>query len=254
MLHKTMSKWLLVTIICIFINACSTSNGSKGYNSNEKKAELNLHLGVRYMEMGKLKTAKEKLGNALNFDSDNAEIYNALGVLNERLKKYDVAREHYKQAISRDNDNASINNNYGRFLCERGDYEAGKALLLQALAMPLNNRKWFAYTNIGLCEMRQGQQQLAEGYFRQALQENRSFPPALFEMQKISYRVRNYMSARAFLERYLAVANHNAETLWFAVQTERVLGNKELSEEYREKLLNQFPASKQAQQLRTSIR
>jgi len=120
--------------------------------------------------------------------------------------------------------------------------------------MPLNNRKWFAYTNIGLCEMRQGQQQLAEGYFRQALQENRSFPPALFEMQKISYRVRNYMSARAFLERYLAVANHNAETLWFAVQTERVLGNKELSEEYREKLLNQFPASKQAQQLRTSIR
>ena len=250
MSHKTIAKTILVTLICIFISACSTSNGSKDSSSKENRAELYLHLGVRYMEMDKLKTAKKNLDLALGLDSDNAEIHNALGVLYERLKEYDIARNYFKAAIKRDSNNASINNNYGRFLCERGDYEAGKTLLKKALVMPFNNRKWFAHTNIGRCEMWEGQQSLAESNFRQALQENGSYAPALFEMQKISYHLGKYMSARAFLERYLAVANHNAETLWIGVQTEKALGNKALSEEYRGKLLNQFPASKQAQQLK----
>ena len=34
------------------------------------------------------------------------------------------------------------------------------------------------------------------------------FAPALQEMQKISYENRQYLSARAFLERYLGVAKH----------------------------------------------
>ncbi|MFW5444243.1 MAG: type IV pilus biogenesis/stability protein PilW [Methylococcaceae bacterium] len=254
MFHKAIIKWILVSLICVFINACSTINGSRAGSTNEKQAELYLQMGVRYLEMNKLKTAKEKLETSLAFDSKNAEIHNALGVLTERLKQYDIAREYYQDAFSRDSKNASINNNYGRFLCDRGEYDKGKNLLKQALAMPLNNRKWFAFTNIGRCELRQGQQQLAESNFRQALQQNSRYSPALFEMQKISYRDGKYMSARAFLERYLAVANHNEETLWYAVQTERVLGNKELSEEYRDKLLIQFPASKQAQQLKTAIR
>jgi type IV pilus assembly protein PilF len=69
-------------------------------------------------------------------------------------------------------------------------------------------------------------------------------------MQKISYREGKYMSARAFLERYLAVAKHRAKTLWYAVKTENALGNKVLADKYKTQLFTLFPASKETQQLK----
>jgi type IV pilus assembly protein PilF len=87
-----------------------------------------------------------------------------------------------------------------------------------------------------------------------ALQINRHYSPALFEMQKISYHSEKYMSARAFLERYLSVAKHSAASLWYAVQTERALGNQKLAESYRGKLNTLFPASKEAQQLNIEVK
>ena len=229
-------------------------NETKRPLTDEELAEVNLQLGARYLEMNMLSVAKNKLEIALKLDSNNAGIYNAFGVLYERLKQYAIAKQYYKDAISLDDNNFSIKNNYGRYLCETGEYQSGLMLLNEALDMPFNNRKWFTYTNIGICEMKQGRMELAEDNFRQALQLNRSFSPALSEMQKISYRTGKYMSARAFLERYLAVAKHTPETLWYAVQTERALGNQELTEEYRETLFSLFPMSKQAQQLKTAIR
>lgn len=254
MQHKSYVKKILVTLLCMFLYSCTATKGSVGTTSKEEIADTNLQLGMRYLELNMLKTAKERLDFALSMDSKNEEIHNALGVLYERLKQYDVAGGYYKNALKINPDSASINNNYGRYLCERGDHVQGMQLLQKALNKPLNNRKWFAYTNIGRCELTQGKQDFAEGNFRQALLLKGSYSPALFEMQKISYRKRKYMSARAFLERYLAVAKHTAESLWIAVQTERALGNKQLSDEYRETLFNRFPASKEAQQLKTAIR
>lgn len=251
---KIYFKRFLIALLTVFVTACVTNSPSKNSMSDEKKAELNMQMGGRYLEMGMLKTAKEKLQIAEQLDSDNAEIHNLLGVLYERLKQLQQARAHYQIANQLDVDNASIKNNYGRFLCERGDSQQGMSFLLAAIEMPLNNRKWFAYTNAGRCELRKGKQTLAEQYFRQALQINKSYAPALAEMQKISYRSGKSMSARAFLERYLAVAQHNAQTLWYAVQTERILGNKNLVEQYRETLFKLFPLSNEAKQLKTAIK
>lgn len=222
--------------------------------SREKRADLFLQMGARYLDMGLLQMAKERLEEGVRLDSSNAHIHNTLGVLYEKLKQYDAAEKEYQEAMDIEADDAGVINNYGRFLCERGDDEKGLQLLNKAIEMPLNSRKWFAYTNIGRCLLRKGQQAQAEVKFRQALQVNPSYAPALFEMQKISYRRGKYMSARAFLERYLAVSKHNPQSLWYAVQTERALGNKDLADDNREKLFNLFPASKEAQQLKTAIK
>lgn len=251
MLHKSLIRWIGLSLICIVVSACITTTNRTDNLSKEQKADLYLQLGVRYLEMGELKTAKEKLYKALAVGSKNAEIQNALAALHERLKQDEIAREFYQQAMVLEPDNVSILNNYGRFLCDKDDYEQGKQVLQQVLALPLNNRKWFAYTHIGRCELKQGFVELAESNFRQALQANRNFPPALYEMQQISFNSGKFMSSRAFLERYLQFANHTAETLWVAVQTEQALGNKKEAEKYAERLLVKFPASKEAQQLRS---
>lgn len=251
--YKLFTKWIIISLSCTLLNACINTQYFTNTVSSAENAALHLKLGVRYLDLGMLEIAKENLDRSLYFDSDNAAIHNSLAVLYERLKQFKKARKSYQQAIDIEDQDIGINNNYGRFLCDRGDYQAGIQFLKRALNNPLNNRQWFAYTNMGRCELMQGQQQKAENYFRQALLKHKSYPPVLLEMQKISYYLGKYLSSRAFLERYLAVAQHNPETLWFAIQTERVLGNKQQSEEYLEKLFKQFPTSKEAIQLKTDI-
>jgi type IV pilus assembly protein PilF len=71
-------------------------------------------------------------------------------------------------------------------------------------------------------------------------------------MQKLSYSNRQYLSARGFLERYLAVAKHTPETLSTAFQTERALGNSKGADGFADELLTQFPLSKEAQLIKTA--
>lgn len=243
----------MASILGLNLASCASSSGGKDSLSRDEKATLNLQMGVRYLDLGMLKIAKEKLELAYDLDSDNAEINNALAVLHERIEQYDSARYHYQEAMELNPDDAGIKNNYGRFLCEQGNYEEGLSLLEQASKMPLNSRKWLALTNIGLCYQRQDRQQQAERAFRQALRIKPDYAPALSEMQQISYRQRNYLSARAFLERYLSVSEHTPQTLWIAYQTERALGNRELTAKYRQALLTSFPASEQARQVKSAV-
>jgi type IV pilus assembly protein PilF len=245
---------LILAVMCLFLNACVAPEKMSRSMSDEEKANLYLQMGVRYLEMNMLKIAQEKLNIALSFNPEDAELQNALGVMHERLQQNTAAGQHYKKAVKINADDFRIKNNYGRFLCESGKYLEGVRLLKQALALPLNNRKWFAYTNIGRCELKNAKPALAETNFRLALQKNTRYAPALAEMQRISYNKGQFLSARAFLERYLGVAKHTSETLWYAVQTERGLGNKALVEQYRERLFGFFPASSEAQQLKTAIK
>lgn len=250
MLYKKNSKYLLIILFSFFITACISSSGSKEKLTDEQEALLYLRMGTRYLEIGMLALAKENLEIAEGIDRDNVKIQNSLAAMNEQLKEYDEAKFHYQKAVELDGSDFSVKNNFGHFLCERGDYKAGVSLLTQALKLPLNNRKWFAYTNIGLCELRAGDREKAEYNFRSALQINKIYAPALLEMQKISYYSDKYMSARAFLQRYLSVASHTPETLWFAVQTEQQLGNEKAAKGYEDQLLGVFPLSKQARQLK----
>ncbi len=261
LLFNLWSRHIVAVFFAFLVTACANTPNSNPYRSPSKSQSINkemtaqkfLKVGVRYLELDMLKPAKDRLEVAYALNDNNDQIHNALGVLFERLKQDDKAELHYKDAIRLNPNDARICNNYGRFLCERGRYEQGILLLNQAIAMPLNDRKWYALTNLGRCELLQGKKQVAEGILRQALQENSRFAPALIEMQKISYRKGKFLSARAFLERYLAVAKHNQETLWFAVQTERALGNKKLTDEYKQLLFRQYPASKETQQLKKMI-
>ncbi|MDO9142299.1 MAG: type IV pilus biogenesis/stability protein PilW, partial [Methylobacter sp.] len=104
-------------------------------------------------------------------------------------------------------------------------------------------------TNAGRCQLGMGQKQLAENYFKQALQYNKTYSPALAEMQKIAYQNGDFWASKGYLQRYLGVANHTAETLLFAAQTEQALGNKELAREYKNLLLEKFPLSNEAQKI-----
>lgn len=252
--YKTGARFLAISAACAVIGACGLlpDFGRKSMSTHEL-ANLNLQMGVRYLDMGMLEVAKEKLEKAYDLESGNPETLNALAVFYERIKDDEQAADFYQAAIGKDPDNYSTKNNYGRFLCERGKHEKGMAMLREALDSPMNQRPWLALSNIGICLVLQNDTAQGEEYLRRALFANPAYPPALQEMLKISYNNQQYMSARAFLERYLAVAKHTPETLWYGFQTERALGNRQTAESYKEELLINFPTSTEAQQAKTAI-
>lgn len=248
------SAKISILILCpLLLLACVTESArnTADKTTSAEKAQIYLKIGISYMDLNNLNVAKEKLETALKWDDNNADVHNAVAVLYERIKKLKLANQHYQTAIDLAPENYSVKNNYGRFLCDQKKYAEGLVHLTAAFKMPLNNRKWLALTNAGRCKLQQGNKRIAENYFRMALATNRLYAPALLEMQKISYHQGKYMSARAFLQRYLSIARHNAITLWYGFQTERSMGNAHLAEEYRQKLFARFPDSTQSQQLKS---
>ncbi len=241
-------KGLVVGLVFgIVLTSCASinENGTK----NEESASIYLQLGVRYLDLGKLEIAKENLQLAQKKDPNNTQVHNAAAYLYEKLNDYKQAKEQYEIATELSPNDWSVQNNYGRFLCDRGEYTQGMALLTKAISTQLNDRQWLALTNAGRCQYAMGQKQSAKSYFKQALMLNEAYPPALLEMQAISYQNGEYLAAKAYLQRYLSVADYTAGTLWFGIQTERALGNISLAKEYQKLLVEKFPFSDEAKRL-----
>lgn len=240
---KKISQVTIFCLLALVLTACVTA-------SKKESSDLYLQLGVRYLTLNKLDVAKENLERALNDDSNNAQAHNALAFLYEKLNKYGEAENHYETALSLSPDDLGVQNNFGRFLCDRGEFEKGMALLTGVSANPLNDQQWLALTNAGRCQLALKQKQKAKSYFKQALQVNGAYAPALLEMQKISYQNGEFWAAKGYLQRYLAVADHTSESLWFAMQTERALDNESEAMNYQNLLLEKYPFSNEAKQIR----
>jgi len=241
---KFICRLLFSLCLAVFLLGCAGDAERK-----KQLADIYLQLGVRYLNLNKLETAKENLEKVIRQEPGNMQAHNALGYLYERIERYPEAKKHYQKALDLAPDDISIQNNFGRYLCERRDFDEGLALLNKAIANLLNDRAWIAMTNLGLCQLGMGDQQKAKNFFKDALRLNPNYAPALKNMQKFSYQSGDYWAAKGFLERYLQQAAHTPDTLWIAVQTEQSLGNQNLADEYRRQLLDTFPLSPEAKQI-----
>lgn len=241
----------IVSLLVAALTACASFGGASA--KSKEKAEIHLQLGVRYLKLNKLEIAKENLERAVDEDPGNVQAHNTLAFLFEKIEQYDEAQDHYETAQSLKPDDVGVQNNFGRFLCERGETAKGMALLTVAGSNPLNDRQWQALSNAGMCLLATGDRQKAEPYFRQALELNKTYSPALSAMQKISYQKGDLWAAKGFLERYSNVAAHTPETLFIAFHTERALGNSNAAKEYRDLLLEKFPISNEAAKIKSAL-
>jgi len=241
---KTLVR-MAVFMLSVAVSACASWSEKK----DENPADIYLQLGIRYLNMNRLEVAKENLERALKEEPNNIQAHNALAFLYEKIEKYPEARVYYEAALKAAPDDLGVQNNFGRFLCEQQQFDKGMDLLNRAIANLLNDRPWLALTNAGLCQLGLGQRQKAKAYFKQALLANEAYAPALLEMQKLSFENGEYWPAKGYLQRYLGVAAHTAESLWFGMQTERALGNMGLAKEYQNLLLEKFPLSNEAKKI-----
>jgi len=241
-----MKRHALIPLVLVLGLAGCSSKAPK--ESGESISDIYVQKGVRYMENGQLDIALQDLQHAIELDGRNSEAHNAIAVLYERLDQPGAAEEHFKRALSLDAGNSSALNNYGRFLCAQGQYDKAMDNFRRVIDSKLYKQPWIALTNAGLCANAAGKKKEAEDHLRKALEANPTFPPALLELAKLSLETGQYMSARAFLQRYEAVAEPDPQSLWIGVQTENALGNSQAAGDYINALRSRFPDSREAMQ------
>jgi len=215
-------------------------------------ALTNLGLGVEYMRRGEYDKALEKLDKARQADPAYPLTYNTYGVLYQQLGDMQRAEQSFKRALQLDPNNSATMNNYGRFLCQTGRPKEAEEIFLRAAANPLYETPEIPIANAGTCALGDGRPGDAEKFFRQALEHDPKIPAALLNMARLSYDQARYLPARGYLQRYVAVAKHTAESLWLGIQIEQQLGDKDAVSSYALLLRNSFPDSEQAGMLRES--
>ena len=188
------------------LGGCSSTTKKTGAEFKEDPAEINAQLGIEYMREGMYESAMEKLNKAVEQNHRLQLAQVSLAILYEKLGEGGKAGKHYRKAYSINHKDTITLNAYGQYLCRQGELEKADQMLVTAAKDPLYRLPELIWTNAGICAMKRPDAVLASTYFRNALQRNPDYAPALREMIRNSFAQQKYLATRAYLQRLQALA------------------------------------------------
>ncbi len=251
---------MMSLLLLVYLTACTTTSSSfttpyatKSSNDSgtsydrQKAAATRLTLGLQYLSKGDYEKAKFNLDKALVHHPDSEEVQRGIAWYYEQVNEDKLAEKHYKKALSINNKNPSLLNQYGVFLCRNNQLKESLKMFLASANIPTNKDVSGTYENAATCNMMAGNEELAEGYYRRALNHNPEQRDSLLGMATIEYSKRRYKRTRAYLARFESISRHNPRSLWLAIRNESNLGNMDAVASYAIKLEQLFPDSKQTE-------
>ena len=253
-----LNKILLILFVSATLSACSTTHRSGFPNSAPKtpksdKALIHAKLARGYLQQEQYAVAKTELDKALRLDRNHSESNYVMALLMLELKQYEEAEGYFAQAVRSNSANSAAAHDYGVFLCRIGQERKALEYFEIAVKNPLFDRSELSYMRAGECLARVGDTS-AERYLREALKINPNLRPALYRLAQINYDRGQYLSARAYIERYFAITTPKPAALFLAYRIELKNGAHDVAAQYRIKLLDEFPGSTEAGSLRGAQR
>lgn len=244
----------MAAALVLLLGACTTTEvttpGSQSKPDMEEAARLNTQLGIDYMRKGQFDLALEKLEKALDQDDDLGIAHSAIALVYQRKGESKLAGKHYRQALRLNADDPVTLNNFGIFLCGQGEAREAEEIFTQAAKHKDNRQAADAWANAGVCLRGEPKaRERAEGYLREALRLDPRHANALAQLAQYCYDRKDYLRARAFLQRYEIAGRANAQTLLLAAKTERALGDHVTARTYEMRLRSEFPESSEAEAL-----
>ena len=208
-----------------------------------------VQLGIGYLQKGSPSQAKVPLKKALEINSSDADAHAALALVFQAEREPKLADEHYRQALSSRRDDARILNNYGSFLYEQQRYPEAYERFQQAAADNLYVERPRVFENLGLTALQMGQRQLAMEHFDKALRLDRNRPRALLAMAQLSWEDRQYVPARGYYDRFLALkAPQDARSLLLGVRLAKVFQDRDRAANFGMQLQRLYPGTAEYQQ------
>ena len=247
-------KYLIRIILIITITGLSACSSNKDIVVEKRvqqpdlkqAALLNVQLAISYIEREQYGVAQEKLDKAIEQDPENVDAYTSMAYLKRKVNEFEQAENYYLEALEIKSTNPNIHNNYGGLLCQMGRYDDALEEIKLAYEDPFYETPYLAYANAGICLLDKGDYKQAEKMLRKALRDQPNYAGALIAMAEIGIKMEKYLMARAYIQRYHAIVQPSAESLWLQIQSEKALGAQEHYIKYARKLLNDFPDSDEA--------
>lgn len=245
-------KTRFAAVLALVLAGCTTTETTPVGQSQpdlKEAARLNTQLGIDYMRKGQFDFALEKLQKALDQDDELGIAHSAIAIVYQRKGETQLAGEHFREALDLNADDAVTLNNFGIFLCGQGEAEEAEKIFVRAAKNKDNTEPADAWANAGVCLRNAPKaRDRAEGYLREAVRLNPRQANALAALAQISYDKKDYLRARAFLQRYEIGSRATAQTLWLAAQTERALGDAASARGFERRLRAEFPESPEAEE------
>jgi type IV pilus assembly protein PilF len=185
---------------------------------------------------GKLELAAAQARQALKADPKLADAHTLLAGIASAQGDQAAAGRHYQQAVAIAPATGAYANNYGTWLCGNGRAAESLGWFDRALADPGYATRASAFANAGTCAKRAGLAERAEANWRQALALEPVELQSLAGMAALQFERGRYLEARAFAERWLAVAPAEAEALQLAASIEQKLGDNVAAGRYLSRL------------------
>ena len=243
---------ILVVAACVVLAACvTTESGGRATTpvTNEDAADQNYQLGAQYYRNGNYELARDRLERATELDPRHANAYSMLALTLVQLGNERLATEAFQRAVRIAPNNYDVRNAYGIFLCDENRFDEAQEQFDRAIRVRENDNAEIMMTNAGVCMVNKPDLELAEQYFRSALEERATYGEALIQMAALKQRTGDHLTARAFLQRYLAGNDTSASVLYLAVQIETSLGDDRAATDFSNDLLRDFPESPEAKLL-----
>ncbi|WP_206203187.1 type IV pilus biogenesis/stability protein PilW [Thermomonas sp. HDW16] len=199
-------------------------------------AESLVASAVSQYNAGNYNEAGQFARQALKADPQLADAHAILALLAERTGNSAEAGGHYLKAATLSPGVGIHANNYGTWLCANGRAAESLAWFDRALADPNYPTRSAAFANAGTCAGRAGQADRAETNWRNALALDSNDVQSLAGMASLQFARGGYLDARAFVERWLALAPSDTEALRLGSQIEQKLGDSAAAQRYLSRL------------------
>lgn len=180
-------KWISQLMLCFFLTACSSPMDFSKATAHQNTANINVELGLAYLQRGDVTQAKQKLLVALQQAPHWPPALDAMGYFLEHTGSPVEAEKYYLAAIKCNPTDGSAQNNYGVYLCQTGRYRQAMPYFLAAIQDPDYLYIGSAYENAGLCALKIPDKNLAKQYFAKAVMYDPHRSVAMSELGNLSY-------------------------------------------------------------------
>ena len=212
----------------------------------EEAGKINARLAMEYLKREQLQVAQDKIEKALAQNPKDVNVQLAAGLVYERLHENRTAEKHFRQAV-RD------------FAGQPGSAERARRLLLPQQAAEerrgdvpeSGGQPAVPHAVRGLHECRRLRAQCRQPGAGRALpapgarRRRSDYPETYAQLAGVLHDRGNHLHARAFVERYLAVAPATPEMLLLGYHIEVAMKDEAAAAAFKARLEKEFPDSEQ---------
>jgi type IV pilus assembly protein PilF len=241
-------RLLTIFVAITLISGCVTTStgGPEREVDATESAQRFFQLGAQYFRNGSYELARDRLITTLEYDPKMAIAHSTLALTYVQLENRRLASDHFELAVRYGPDNFDVRNAYAVYLCQQKSYDEARKQFDKAIAIYNNDNAEIMLTNAGVCMVSKPDYDLAEKYFREALEFKSSYGEALLQLSSLKHKTGQDLHARAFLQRYMITNKLNSSVLYLGMSIEKNLGDERAATDFSNQLLRDFPNSSEA--------